>query len=102
MHIFRPFLTPVKFQKNWSKTVGGVAYTRYLLLEGGLKDGRKYEKPKRSGPKKETKHGQQVFNSLDEIVEFVVETEAFRQLLQSCLIWVYSFFAKTLKGVSVG
>ena len=27
-------------QRNQSKTVGGVAYTRYLLLEGGWKDGR--------------------------------------------------------------
>ena len=24
--------TPVKFQKNWYKTVGGVASARYLLL----------------------------------------------------------------------
>ena len=31
---------PVKFQRNWSKTIGGVAYTRYLLLEGGRKDRR--------------------------------------------------------------
>ena len=91
MHIFRPSLTPVKFQRNRSKTVGGVAYTRYLLLERGLKDGWKDEKPKRWGQKKETKHGQQVFDSLDETVEFAVETEALIQLLQSCLIWVYSF-----------
>ena len=39
-------LTPVKFQRNRSKTVGGIAYTRYKLLEGvegrteGWKDGR--------------------------------------------------------------
>ena len=31
--------TPVKFQSNQGKTVGGVPYTRYLLLEGGWKDG---------------------------------------------------------------
>ena len=34
MHIFRPF-RPVKFRSGRSKTVGGVLYTRYLLLEGG-------------------------------------------------------------------
>ena len=33
--------TPVKFRKNWHKTVGGVATTRCLLLYGGWKDGRK-------------------------------------------------------------
>ena len=27
------------FQRNQSKPVGGVEYTRYLLLEGGQKDG---------------------------------------------------------------
>ena len=27
--------TPAKFQKDRHKTVGGVAHTRYLLLEGG-------------------------------------------------------------------
>ena len=30
-------MTSVKFQKNWNKTVGGVAHTRYI---GGRKDGR--------------------------------------------------------------
>ena len=34
-------LTPVKFQRNRSETVGGVAYTMYLLLEGRRKDARK-------------------------------------------------------------
>ena len=33
--------TPVKFQGNLSETAGGVAYTMYLLLEGGWKVGRK-------------------------------------------------------------
>ena len=38
--------TSVKFQKNRNKTVGGVAHTRYILLQGdgrtdGRKDGRK-------------------------------------------------------------
>ena len=33
MHIFKP-KRPVEFQKDLHKTVGGVAYTRYLLLEG--------------------------------------------------------------------
>ena len=33
-------LTPVKFQRNRSKTVGGVAYTKYLLFEAGRKDGK--------------------------------------------------------------
>ena len=31
-------LTPAKFQKYQPKTVGGVAYTRYLLLERGRKE----------------------------------------------------------------
>ena len=30
--------TTVNFQNNQGKTVGGVPYTRYLLLEGGQKD----------------------------------------------------------------
>ena len=35
------FKTSVKFQKNRNKTVGGVAYTRYILLYGdGRTDGR--------------------------------------------------------------
>ena len=34
-------LSLVKFQKNQSKTVGGVPYTRYLpLKEDGMMDGR--------------------------------------------------------------
>ena len=38
--------TPVKFRKNWHKTVGGVAYTRYLLLWGeGRTEGRIYGMP---------------------------------------------------------
>ena len=35
--------TPVKCQRYRSKTVGGVAYTRYLLLEEGRVDGLKAE-----------------------------------------------------------
>ena len=44
--------TSVKFQKNWSKTVGGVAYTRYILYRGTegptdrRTDGRNDGKPK--------------------------------------------------------
>ena len=43
--------TSVKFQKNWNKTVGGVACTRYILLKGdgrteGQTDGRNDGKPK--------------------------------------------------------
>ena len=31
----------VKFRKNWHKTVGGVAHTRYIVLKGdGRTDGR--------------------------------------------------------------
>ena len=40
-HLQTMTLTPVKFQRNWSKTVGGDLYTRYLILKGGQKDGRK-------------------------------------------------------------
>ena len=38
-HLQTMNLTPVKFQRNRSKTVGGVAYTRYQLLEGEWKEG---------------------------------------------------------------
>ena len=36
--------TPVKFQKDWLRTVGVDAYTMYLLLEGGTEP-RNYGKP---------------------------------------------------------
>ena len=32
--------TPVKFQKDWPKTVGGVAYTRMVVGADGRTDGR--------------------------------------------------------------
>ena len=38
-HLQTMTLTPVKFQSNQSKPVGGVPYTRYLLLEGGRTGG---------------------------------------------------------------
>ena len=43
-YLQRMVKTSVKFQKNRSKTVGGVAHTRYILYRGteGRKDGRTY------------------------------------------------------------
>ena len=38
-HLQTMTLSPVNFQKNQSKTIGDVPFTRCLLLEGGQKDG---------------------------------------------------------------
>ena len=40
VHIQTMTSTPVKLQRNRSKTVGVVAYTMYPLLEGERKDGK--------------------------------------------------------------
>ena len=47
-YLQRMVKTSVKFQKNRSKTVGGVAHTRYILYRGakGKTDGRNDGKPK--------------------------------------------------------
>ena len=39
-HLQTMTLTSIKFHSNRHKTVGGVSYTRSLLLEGAQKDGR--------------------------------------------------------------
>ena len=65
--------TPVKFQKDRHKTVEGVAHTRYLLLEGGWKQGKPNTmsplfSSKRRGTKRIFKVVELVFSSISEIV----------------------------------